>query len=201
MSQDVTGLISWLRSWFDDIYAPKGQSGDLDFDDIYPVGSIYLSLSSTFDPNVYFDGTWERISNAFLYASENGQGIGTTGGEETHTLTSDEMPSHTHTQNSHNHTQNAHNHSASSNSFVQSNVDLAINGTARSLPSSGGNAHYVYVHHDKYSSSETISVSSTTANRTATNQSTTATNQNTGGGQAHNNMPPYLTVNMWKRTA
>jgi len=25
--------------------------------------------------------------------------------------------------------------------------------------------------------------------------------RNTGGGQAHENMPPYLTVNMWKRTA
>jgi microcystin-dependent protein len=22
-----------------------------------------------------------------------------------------------------------------------------------------------------------------------------------GGGQPHNNMPPYLTVNVWKRTA
>ena len=31
--------------------------------------------------------------------------------------------------------------------------------------------------------------------------STTATNQNTGGSASHNNMPPYLVVFMWKRTA
>jgi microcystin-dependent protein len=24
---------------------------------------------------------------------------------------------------------------------------------------------------------------------------------NSGGGQAHDNMPPYLAVNMWRRTA
>ena len=34
-----------------------------------------------------------------------------------------------------------------------------------------------------------------------TTGSTVAVNQNTGGGGAHNNLPPYLVVYFWKRTA
>ena len=34
------------------------------------------------------------------------------------------------------------------------------------------------------------------------NENNLETHMNTtGGSQAHNNMPPYLTVNIWKRTA
>ncbi len=35
----------------------------------------------------------------------------------------------------------------------------------------------------------------------AINVTSNITNANTGAGQAHNNMPPYLAVNMWQRTA
>lgn len=60
----------------------------LGYDDIYPVGSIYESYDST-SPSSKFGGTWESLVDTFLYGSSDS---GTTGGESTHALTSDEMP-------------------------------------------------------------------------------------------------------------
>ena len=48
-----------------------------------------------------------RLTSTVLSASNT---LGATGGTQTHTMSSAEMPSHTHTQDSHNHTQNAHGH-------------------------------------------------------------------------------------------
>lgn len=64
-------------------------------DIIYPVGSIYMSSQPT-DPGTLFGGTWTRIKDTFILAAGDKYAIGATGGESEHTLTADEMPSHTH---------------------------------------------------------------------------------------------------------
>lgn len=67
-------------------------------DNIYPIGSIFISTNTT-NPSTYFGGTWERIKGRFLLAADDSAyKIGSTGGEATHKLTIDEMPSHNHVQ-------------------------------------------------------------------------------------------------------
>jgi microcystin-dependent protein len=77
------------------------------------------------------------------------------------------MPSHTHIQDAHNHTQDPHSHTVA--------IKAVGNDTTGTT---------------EMSKDGTTSTSSTTA----TNQATTATNQYTGGGQAHNNLPPYYAL-------
>lgn len=65
------------------------------YDDIYPVGSIYISADNT-SPASLFGGTWVQIEDTFLLSAGSTYTAGNTGGNSTHTLTLDEMPSHTH---------------------------------------------------------------------------------------------------------
>ena len=67
----------------------------LTVDDVYPVGSIYMSVNAT-DPGKLFGGTWQRIKERFLLGAGDTHGAGSTGGEFEHTLTVDEMPRHIH---------------------------------------------------------------------------------------------------------
>lgn len=62
---------------------------------IYPIGSIYLSVNSV-DPSTLFGGTWEKIKDRFLLSSGDTYSNGSIGGEASHTLTINEMPSHKH---------------------------------------------------------------------------------------------------------
>lgn len=126
-------------------------------DNVYPVGSIYMSVNST-NPKNLFGGTWEQIQGKFLFGMNSSYPAGSTGGEITHKLTSAEMPTHTH-------------YMASGNG----------GGDGTWTPDAG-----LYL------------VNSVTDDKT-TWWAQIGMN-NAGGSEAHNNMPPYLSVYIWKRT-
>lgn len=119
---------------------------------IYPIGAIAIGAK----PSI---GTWQRIQGRFLWASDTAHPAGATGGEETHKLTVNEIPSHNH----------------------NFNAGYAVWG-----PSSTGNGF------------ANVGGNWTGSDTAGGNYAHTA---NAGGGQAHNNMPPYLSVDMWRRTA
>lgn len=73
----------------------KIKVGGTIYDIAYPVGSIYLSVNRT-SPAKLFGGMWEQIKDTFLLACGDTYEAGSKGGEEQHTLTVDEMPSHEH---------------------------------------------------------------------------------------------------------
>lgn len=151
---------------------------------IYPIGAIYQTMAEGTPFESLEFGTWEMTARGRVLVGFDAEDplfdeVEATGGAKTHTLTTDEIPSHTHIQNAHNHTQNAHSH-------VQRG---SVNGgvSANQISRATGNSP--------------INSALSTATSTATNNSETATNQNTGGGQAHNNLQPYLVCYIWIRTA
>ena len=56
----------------------------IQIDNIYPVGSIYMSVNST-NPGSLFGGTWEQIEGKFLLACDSTYTAGSTGGNSSHT--------------------------------------------------------------------------------------------------------------------
>lgn len=65
------------------------------FNLIYPVGSVYISVNDT-NPGTLFGGSWQKIEDQFLLGAGDIYTLGASGGEANHTLTVNEMPSHTH---------------------------------------------------------------------------------------------------------
>ena len=125
----------------------------------WPIGSIYMSVSST-SPATLFGGTWERISERFLLGASSSYPAGSTGGESTHKLTQSELP----------------------------NYSLSVTNGSNVIRSKTGNSADAYV--------QTQSGGWGIPNW----ESKTVTVASGGSGEAHNNMPPYLAVYMWKRT-
>ena len=143
---------------------------------IYPVGAIFMSAVST-NPGTYLGGTWEQIKDKFLLAAGDTYAAGAEGGSADAVAVS-----HTHTQAAHSHGTGDSSHKnfpASSTTIYNDNASL-MSGSGQAYPYSKGE--------------------STWANRTATSSVTPKINASGEDGTGKN-MPPYLTVYMWKRTA
>ena len=70
---------------------------------VFPIGSTYITQNDT-NPNTILEfGTWERLKGKVCLGidedDEDLDTVGKTGGEKTHKLTTQEMPSHTHALN------------------------------------------------------------------------------------------------------
>jgi microcystin-dependent protein len=101
--------------------------------------------------------------------------LGETGGAKTHTLTTAEMPSHTHIQDQHRH-------------------QVATNNAAEATTIGGYSPATMTMFFG------TDRAGSIAYHATAM-VNTTATNQNTGGGGAHNNLQPYIVLNYIIKTS
>lgn len=149
-------------------------------DTFFPVGSTYISADANFNPNTQFGGTWSKIENRFLLGSGS-RGVGAQGGEETHTLSLDEMPSHNHGVGS----------IQSTGEFGYQRADVQTYSYASgSFKVVSGGQGYTGQHRvagNKYQHFMSNSRSGSTASN--------------GSSKAHNNMPPYEVVNIWKRTS
>lgn len=143
---------------------------------IYPVGSFYMSTETT-PPQELFGGTWEQIKGRFLVGvgsiEENSSDwfgnvavnginipVGEKGGEYEHSLTVEQIASHSHTPETW-------------------TVVVSPGGNTGRWRTDSGNVLAAYTH--------------TTGQSYRTGS--------TGGGQAHNNMPPYYATYIWHRTA
>jgi hypothetical protein len=132
----------------------------VDLSSVYPVGSVYINASVSTNPGTLLGfGTWAAFgAGRVMVGLDAGQAefntLGQTGGTKTHTLTVNEIPSHSHT----------------------TVVNLYNPDTSNNTPAVSNNAN----------NSGTFDP---------------ITDGATGGGQAHNNLQPYIVVYMWKRTA
>lgn len=146
----------------------------------YPVGSIYMSMNAT-NPTELFGGTWEQIAQGRCLI---GAGTGTdsrsesktftagaTGGEYNHVLTVGEMPSH--------------NHSATTDTVANHTHTIRVITQGSDQNAGDGGSNYW----------------SDRATSAAGSHSHTVTINNNGSSTPHNNLPPYIGLYVWKRTA
>lgn len=156
---------------------------------VYPVGSIYMSTVSTNPATLFGFGTWEAMPAGRVLLAQGKSSWGTTynagstGGEATHQLTVGELPTHNHNASTNNVNQNGN------IGWLQAGKDYSFSGVfATSSKKQGANV----------GNGESTGVWNCIFDST---HSHNVTINNTGSNQSHNNLQPYISVYIWKRTA
>ena len=163
-----------------------GITNGKDLVEMYPIGSIYISVDST-SPASLFGGTWEQLEGRTLIGAgtvtdENNLSqtftLGADGGELKHTLTLDEMPSHNH-------------------------GEKELKGSWRQVGENYSTGWYYSTGIVSYTTKGTNNAIKSSSNYS--NQGdifsidASHSHDSNGGDVAHNNLPPYIVANIWKR--
>ena len=189
------------------------------------IGSLYWSSDST-NPQKLFGGTWTQIKDRVIYA-QGSKAVNSTGGAETATLTTSNMPSHTHTFTpSGTITMNAHSHGLNNHTHTWSNThnhSITDKGHSHSgyFGTSKGNRGGSYSDIPIGVTTSTdfantgisinnVTISGTTSGNSGNTTSTTSTGKFTGSagttgangsGSAFSILPPYVVKYCFERTA
>ena len=224
MTANATDVVTVAQ--LTDYDANRASGGGITIDDVYPVGSIYMSVAST-SPETLFGGTWTRIQDVFLMCGGSSYSPGSTGGSadlvvpsHTHSATTGADGAHTHTITAT--SAGSHNHSASTSSAGSHNHDLSGTGANSicgitsvrkdaAIPTSPENPYYYCVAPADTASAgahtHTVSVSNGGAHThsgtaaSAGNHTHTVTVSSAGESGTGANIPPYLSVYCWRRDA
>jgi hypothetical protein len=152
-----------------------GQSGTYSPLLAYPVGSIYISVSAT-DPASLFGGTWVRIQGKFLLAAGGEYEVGSEGGVKENILEQSQLPSGIKGQ--------FRTYSAGNNFGLFNDTDMS-GVFKKPTTASAKNAAYADT---VYSTDASVPYN--------------GVDFDLGGKSSPiENMPPYMAVYMWQRTA
>ena len=172
--------------------------------DAYPVGSIYMSVVDI-NPAELFGGTWEAMSGRVLV----GAGVsdfninyvaGTTGGSRSRTLSSSNIPKHTHTVEikqtaaTHNHRNGVYDEGPAGNGPLSSNY-----GAIKMYPTA--TQHVMAADGSAYGTNTQLYMGYTSETSAVHTHEVKVGYYGAKEPTEISVMQPYLVVYMWKRTA
>lgn len=196
----------------------------------HPVGSYYMSESSTSPAVIFGGGTWERVKGRMLIGADDvTYTVGAQGGSSTHIITTSEMPSHSHgastaANGAHSHSawtdaQGGHDHGRGTMEiwgkfyghcvgYNTGRGEGAFGGFRYGDRASGGGYGGMSAGWDFYASRHWTGRTTWGGSHghnvgigNAGNHAHTVTVSANGGGQAMSILNPYRAVYVWRRTA